>query len=87
MSTVPMVTPFQLLRSVLQLLPKAMLGFTLFSFLPVPSDYWLGNSGEPLFALIAPFILVLSVGLVALSWILLTMIIYPYSRFLSIFSR
>lgn len=43
----------------------------LVSFLPIPPSTWLGNSGEPLFSLLAPFIILIDAGLVCVSWVIL----------------
>ncbi|KAI5118768.1 hypothetical protein M0805_005649 [Coniferiporia weirii] len=86
-SGAPMPTPLQAFRSNSRLLPRAMVLFYLFSFLPLSSGYWLGNVGEPLFAPIAPFILLLSSGLVALSWVLLMVLLAPYGWVVSIVSK
>ena len=38
------------------------------SFIPLPKLFYLGNAGEPLFAVIAPLILIISSGLVIAVW-------------------
>ncbi|KAH8113449.1 PGAP1-domain-containing protein [Phellopilus nigrolimitatus] len=86
-SGAPMSTPFQSLRYLCQLLPRAMILFFIISLLPLPSWLWLGNSGEPIFAPIAPLILLLSSGLVILSWNLLVLCSATYGRLVSIISR
>ncbi|KAK2465990.1 hypothetical protein APHAL10511_001631 [Amanita phalloides] len=53
-------------------LPGLMLCSVAVSILPLPSRYFLGNAGDPSFFMIAPLLLVVSSGLVCISWWLLT---------------
>ncbi|KAI0066653.1 PGAP1-domain-containing protein [Artomyces pyxidatus] len=50
------------------------------SFLPLPVDYLLGNSGEAFFSPIAPTLLLMVTGLVHVSWWLLCVLMWPLSR-------
>jgi hypothetical protein len=47
------------------------------SLLPLPQDYVLGNEGEIVFALLTPLILLLSTGLVIISWWIIRIIMLP----------
>lgn len=47
---------------------RLLLASFMASFLPLPKLFYLGNAGEPLFAVIAPLILTLSSGLVIAVW-------------------
>jgi hypothetical protein len=47
------------------------------SLLPLPPDYVLGNGGEVFFALLTPLILLLSTGLVIVSWWSICIIMFP----------
>ncbi|EJD01013.1 PGAP1-domain-containing protein [Fomitiporia mediterranea MF3/22] len=82
-----MPAPSQALEYAARLLPQTMLLFTLISFVPLPSAYWLGNVGEPMFAPLAALILFVSCGLVVLSWIGLTSILLPYGKLVSFITR
>ena len=58
-------------------LPR-FLGFAIvISLLPLPRDYVLGNEGEVVFALLTPLILLLSTGLVVVSWWTIRIIMLP----------
>jgi hypothetical protein len=59
----------------------------LFSFVPLPKGYYLGNAGEPLFAVIAPLILVISSGLVIGVWWILCVLIFVTSKVNGVFFR
>lgn len=67
-------------------LPR-LLGATLvLSLLPLPKDYVLGNGGEVIFALLSPLVLLIATGLVAVSWWVLCVVMWPIrkaGRFLS----
>ena len=82
-----MPSPFQSFLVLVRLLPKLMVLFTVVSILPFPSAFWLGNVGEPIFVLLAPFSLFLSCGLVFLSWIILLIVLIPYGKMASLVSR
>lgn len=47
------------------------------SLIPLPTHLWLGNGGEPLLAFLAPLMLVAAVGLVSVSWWLITLLKFP----------
>lgn len=47
------------------------------SFLPLPEDLWLGNSGSPLFAPIAPCLALIALGLLCVTWWLLRLLMLP----------
>ncbi|KAI0787198.1 PGAP1-like protein-domain-containing protein [Irpex lacteus] len=47
------------------------------SLIPLPTHLWLGNGGEPLLAFLAPLMLVAAVGLVSVSWWLVTLLKFP----------
>lgn len=47
------------------------------SLLPLPQDYVLGNEGEIVFALLTPLTLLLSTGLVIISWWTIRIIMLP----------
>jgi glycosylphosphatidylinositol deacylase len=63
------------------MLPKLLLASFVISFVPFPDDYYLGNTGEPLFAPLAPILLLLSTGLVCTSWWVLCVLMWPIGRF------
>ncbi|KAL5488183.1 BST1 [Sanghuangporus weigelae] len=83
----PMPSPFQSFGSLVRLLPRAMVLFTVVSIIPLPSAFWLGNVGEPMFVLLASLLLLISCGLVILSWIVLLIFLLPYGKLISRFSR
>lgn len=74
------LTPGQSLLSITGLLPKASVLFFFISLLPLPSDIWLGNVGEPILSPLAPLILFISAGLVCLSWIILRLCLSVFGR-------
>ncbi|KAI0045655.1 GPI-inositol-deacylase [Auriscalpium vulgare] len=47
------------------------------SFLPLPVDHLLGNSGEAFFSPVAPFLMLVVAGLVQVSWWLLCALMWP----------
>lgn len=51
------------------------------SFVPLPSDMWLGNRGEWSLAAIAPLMMLTVTGLVSVIWWLLTILMWPIQRF------
>lgn len=58
-------------------LPR-LLGYSFaVSLLPLSQDYILGNSGEVLFALLTPLILLLVTGLVIVSWWAICIVMIP----------
>ena len=48
------------------------------SVLPLHVGVWLGNRGQPMFALLAPFLLLIVTGLVAVSWWILKVCIWTW---------
>ena len=48
----------------------------LLSFVPLPEIYYLGNVGNPFFAVIAPILLLITSGLVLLSWWILVIVMW-----------
>ncbi|KAI0960310.1 hypothetical protein AcW1_004856 [Taiwanofungus camphoratus] len=50
------------------ILPRFLLLSFVVSLFPLPGKYWLGNRGEPTFAMIAPLLLAIVTGLVCVSW-------------------
>lgn len=57
-------------------------GFLTLSFVPLPVGYWLGNGGEPLFAPLAPLLLVIVTGLVWIVWWLIAGSLQIFGRIL-----
>ena len=51
-----------------------------FSFVPLPEGWYLGNAGEPVFAPLAPVLLLLSTGLVGMSWYALRALMWPLGK-------
>ena len=63
-------------------------GILLFaSFLPLDSSFLLGNSGEPILAPLAPLVLFIASGCVAVSWYLLRGTMWVVFRVVSLFGR
>lgn len=58
-------------------LPRLLGVAFVISLLPLPQDYVLGNEGEIVFALLTPLILLLSTGLVIISWWIIRIIMLP----------
>lgn len=58
-------------------LPTLLLLSLLMSLVPLPVDMWLGNRGEWLLAPIAPLLLFTVSGLVALSWAVVRVLMWP----------
>ena len=79
--------PGEELTAFAKLLPKAAALSMVVSLVPLPSNLWLGNSGEGIFALIAPVILVLSTGLVCLVWHIIAGIVRIYEKTVLSLSR
>ena len=50
---------------------------TLISFLPLREDLWLGLSGDPVFVLLAPFLMFISTGFVVVLWWFLQLLMLP----------
>ncbi|KAJ8085833.1 GPI inositol deacylase [Marasmius tenuissimus] len=67
--------------------PKLLVASSIVSLLPLPEEYYLGNAGEYFFALIAPLLLTLATGLVCVSWLLLTVLMWPIGRIGRTFMR
>ncbi|KAJ7126419.1 PGAP1-like protein-domain-containing protein [Mycena crocata] len=61
-------------------LRRMLLGSIFLSALPLPENYYLGNRGEPLFALIAPLLLLISSGFVCVSWWILRAFSWPLGK-------
>ncbi|KAF8262780.1 PGAP1-like protein-domain-containing protein [Lactarius quietus] len=61
-------------------LPRFLIATTVVSILPLPKDCVLGNGGEVFFALHAPLVLLISTGLVVISWWLLRIFMYPIRK-------
>ncbi|KAH9943147.1 PGAP1-domain-containing protein [Epithele typhae] len=59
----------------------------LVSLLPLRVGLWLGNAGEPSFALLSTLLLPISFGLVCIMWWLLRIILWPFQRILRVFPR
>ena len=81
------LTPGQALLSASTLLPKAALLFFVISLLPLPNKMWLGNTGEFIFSPIAPLILLISTGMVCLTWIVLRLCLYLLGKPLALVMR
>ena len=79
-ASVPSV-PKSLSLFIRESLPRLMGVSFAVSLLPLPQDYVLGNGGEVFFALLTPLILLLSTGLVIVSWWAICIIMFPI-RFL-----
>lgn len=58
-------------------LPRLLGVSVVLSLLPLPHDYLLGNRGEVVFALLTPLILLLTTGLVVVSWLAISIIMFP----------
>jgi hypothetical protein len=61
----------------LRTLPKLSLFFVVLGLLPLPINYFMGNGGDPVFALVAPVLITMSTGLVCISWWILETIAWP----------
>ncbi|TFK66578.1 PGAP1-domain-containing protein [Pluteus cervinus] len=59
-------------------LVQVMLVSFVMGFVPLPEKYYLGTRGEPIFALLAPFILLLASGLVFIVWGVLSVLMWPF---------
>jgi glycosylphosphatidylinositol deacylase len=57
----------------------------LFSFVPLPESFYLGNKGEAALSLIAPLVLILASGLVCISWWILSFLVFCVSKFGGLF--
>ncbi|KAF6762055.1 PGAP1-like protein-domain-containing protein [Ephemerocybe angulata] len=66
-----------------RLLPASFI----FSVVPLPKSYYLGNAGEPVFAVVAPLILTISSGLVIGTWWFLCVLLAIVGKSTRIFSR
>ena len=53
----------------------------LLSLAPLPVGWWLGNGGEPVFALLAPLTVLIVSGLVCVSWLVLVTLMTPIGFF------
>ncbi|KAF7792832.1 hypothetical protein EIP86_003933 [Pleurotus ostreatoroseus] len=61
-------------------LPWLLLLSFIVSFVPFPEHVWLGNGGEPMFAALAPSMLLVATGLVIVSWWVLGVLSWPLNR-------
>ncbi|KAL0950184.1 hypothetical protein HGRIS_010177 [Hohenbuehelia grisea] len=62
-------------------LPYLMFVSFWIAFLPLPERYYLGTGGQPLFAPLAPLLLLVATGLVCTLWAVLLMIMWPLAKF------
>ncbi|CAL1700352.1 unnamed protein product [Somion occarium] len=53
----------------------------LISLIPLPVGVWFGNAGEPMFVLIAPFLMAIVTGLVCVSWWILMISMWAWRAF------
>ncbi|PFH49243.1 hypothetical protein AMATHDRAFT_148079 [Amanita thiersii Skay4041] len=70
-----------------RILPRLLLCSMVLSLFPLPVRFYLGNGGEPLFSVIAPLLLIVSTGLVYISWIVLTLVTWVIGRMWVLFHR
>lgn len=63
-----------------KVLRKLLLSSLVISLLPLPAEYYLGNSGEVTFAPIAPLLLLVASGLVYISWWFLVLLMWPIGK-------
>ena len=61
-------------------LPRLMGATLVISLLPLPEDYVLGNAGEIFFAPLAPLLLLLATGFVAVNWYVLCALMWPIRK-------
>jgi glycosylphosphatidylinositol deacylase len=61
-------------------LPRLLGVACVVSLLPLPQDYVLGNGGEVVFALLAPVIILLTTGLITVSWWVICIIMLPIRK-------
>ncbi|EFI27764.1 GPI inositol-deacylase [Coprinopsis cinerea okayama7 len=66
-----------------RLLPRLLLITFAMSFIPFAKTRYLGNGGDPWFSVIAPLILMISSGLVVVSWLLLSLIKFGLRKIMS----
>lgn len=69
------------------LLPRLTIASFLIAVLPLPTSAYLGLSGEPIFAFLAPTLVLLSTGLVIVTFWALSLLTYLASSVLSIVSQ
>lgn len=78
-----MPDPMQAFERLISLLPHRSFESILISLLPLPKEFWLGNSGEPYLVFVAPLILLMSSGLVFLSWFIILVWLNLYGKLVS----
>ncbi|KAJ7853872.1 PGAP1-like protein-domain-containing protein [Mycena leptocephala] len=61
-------------------LQRMLLCSVVLSVVPLPEKFYLGNRGDPLFALIAPLLLLISSGFVCVSWWMLQAFMWPLGK-------
>ncbi|EIW76288.1 PGAP1-domain-containing protein [Coniophora puteana RWD-64-598 SS2] len=59
------------------MLPKVLLASFVLALVPLPSSLYLGTRGEPLFAPLAPLIVMTATGAVIISWWMLSLVLMP----------
>ncbi|KAH8094931.1 PGAP1-like protein-domain-containing protein [Cristinia sonorae] len=67
-------------RRLRDLIPRSLL----LSLLPLPHGFWLGNAGQPIFAILAPLLLVVVTALVSLSWCILDGLLWLLGLFVKL---
>jgi len=68
-------------------LPRLLVPIFLTALLPLPETMYTGNGGEPMLAILAPLLLVVSSGLVFVGYWVLLLLIWPLKRVSMIISR
>ncbi|KZT05617.1 PGAP1-domain-containing protein [Laetiporus sulphureus 93-53] len=68
-------------------LPRLLPASIVISLLPLPESLWLGNAGEPAFAIIAPILLGVTVGLIAITWVVVGGLVQLVGRITAFFPR
>lgn len=63
-----------------KMLRPLILGSLAVACVPFPEKYYLGNGGNPLFAAIAPLLLLIASGLVCVSWCVLILLMWPIGK-------
>ena len=63
-----------------RILPKLLVTSFFVSFVPFPVDYYLGNEGHPLFAPLAPLLLLVATGMVCVSWWTLEVLMWSIGK-------
>ena len=75
-----MPDPIQIFERLTSFIPRRSLDFVLISLVPLPKELWLGNSGEPYLMFVAPLVLIMSTGVVFLSWFIIRLWLTAYGR-------